>query len=65
VAEFMACTPLLCVLSSGGDSMSVWKRIKPATINYPAETEKSNQKMFGSGRPDCCNLNRQKPQIKR
>jgi hypothetical protein len=45
--------------------MSVWKRVKQAILNYLAEIEKSNQKTFGNGRPDCCNLNRQKPQIRR
>lgn len=39
--------------------MNLWQRIKQAFMKYLADLEKENQKAFGSGAPDCCNLNRQ------
>lgn len=38
--------------------MSVRGRIKSAFSRYLARLQKENQEMFGSGRPDCCSLNR-------
>ena len=38
--------------------MSVRGRIKGAFSRYLARLQKENQEMFGSGRPDCCSLNR-------
>lgn len=40
--------------------MNIRKRILEAFSHYLARVAKENQEMFGSGRPDCCSLNRQK-----
>lgn len=42
----------------GGGVMSIWKRIKNGVSRYLERLAKENQEMFGSGRPDCCALNR-------
>lgn len=43
--------------------MSIWKRLKNAFNRYLERLGKEKQEMFGSGRPDCCSLNRkQMPQ---
>lgn len=39
--------------------MNLWQRIKKAFENYLYEMEKANKQMFGSGTPNCCNLNNQ------
>lgn len=43
--------------------MSIWKQLKNAFSRYLKRLGKENQELFGSGRPDCCTLNRkQMPQ---
>ncbi|MPM10330.1 hypothetical protein SDC9_56659 [bioreactor metagenome] len=39
--------------------MSRWKRIKEALKRYLEQLGTSNKELFGSGRPDCCTLNKQ------
>jgi len=39
--------------------MSLWKRIKEAFKRYLERLGASNKELFGSGRPDCCTLNKQ------
>lgn len=41
--------------------MSLWKRIKEAVNRYLERMARENQEMFGDGRPDCCSMNRRKP----
>lgn len=36
----------------------MFKKIKQAINRYLEELAKENQKSFGSGRMDCCNLNK-------
>lgn len=38
--------------------MSIWQKIKQAFRRYLERLEKENRETFGSGRPDCCSLNR-------
>lgn len=39
--------------------MKLWKRIKRAINRYLEDMAKENQKEFGAGKLDCCQLNRQ------
>lgn len=38
--------------------MSIWKQVKDAFHRYLDRLGKENEELFGSGRPDCCALNR-------
>jgi hypothetical protein len=39
-------------------NMTIWKRIKKAFDRYLENLAEENKKTFGTGRMDCCNLNR-------
>lgn len=38
--------------------MSIWKRIKNSVHRYLETMAEENKKSFGSGRLDCCQLNK-------
>jgi hypothetical protein len=38
--------------------MSLWKRIKAAFHRYLEDMAEENKKSFGSGKLDCCQLNK-------
>jgi hypothetical protein len=38
--------------------MTLWKRIKAAWNRYLEDMAKENKNTFGSGKLDCCDLNR-------
>ncbi len=41
----------------GDDRMSLWVRIKKAWQDFLEKMAKDNEKAFGNGRLDCCQLN--------
>lgn len=43
----------------------MFKRIKKSINKFLDELAKENQKTFGNGKIDCCNLNRTKNEAKR
>lgn len=45
--------------------MKLWDRIKKSYQNYLARLEKENKELFGSGKPDCCTLNRRQENSRR
>lgn len=44
----------------GGSAMSIREQLKDAFQRYLDRLSKENQALFGSGRPDCCTLNKKK-----
>jgi hypothetical protein len=44
-------------MGQGGNSMNIWKRMKKAMNEFLEKMARDNEKAFGQGKLDCCQLN--------